>query len=161
MKSVYTKTTINMATKLFLVLALSYLACSETANFLQVEQDPAALSKEIINYIMGDVGKGAAKPDDAYFNILDMVEDGTIYEEDGMPALARLEIILNERGIPFFLQNFADKILEEIIVDVGNCEATFGQADAQGRVMVNAGTITQDKYEMFMINLRLLDLSRC
>ena len=110
---------------------------------------------------MGDVGKGAAKPEDAYFNILDLVEDGTIYEEDGLPALARLEIILNDRGIPFFLQNFADKILEEIIFDVGNCDATFGQADAQGRVMVNAGTITQDRYEMFMINLRLLDLTKC
>lgn len=153
-----------MAFKVLLLLALTYSACAlslfKSTNFLQ-QQDPADLSKEIINYIMGDVGKGAAKPDDAYFNILDMVEDGTIYEEDGIPALARLEAILREKGIPFFLQNFADKILDEILFDVGNCDATFGQADAQGRVMVNAGTITQETYERFMINLRVIDLTRC
>lgn len=128
-------------------------------NFLQ--QDPASLSKEIIAYIMGDVSKGAATPDDAYFNIMDMVEDGTIFQEDGMPAMSELEIIMRTRGIPFFLQNFADKILEEILFDVGNCDATFGQADAQGRVMVNAGTITQEVYDRFMTNLRLIDCSRC
>ena len=51
--------------------------------------------------------------------------------------------------------------MDEIIVDVGNCEATWAQANSQGQVMIGAGTITQETYEAFMIRLNALDLSGC
>lgn len=102
-----------MALKVLALLALVFTVSAANlkfapTNFLQ--QDPAALSKEIIAYIMGDVSKGAATPDDAYFNIMDMVEDGTIFEDDGLPAMSELELIMRARGIPFFIQDFAPRI---------------------------------------------------
>ena len=158
-----------MAFKIIILIVLGIVVQSVTyskfysQNFLQ-QDDPAALSKEIIAYIMGDVRKQAVAPIDAYYNILDMIEDGTIFEVDGNPAIEELEGLIGEDEIPSFIQkrkSFSDKILDEIIVDVGNCEATWAQANSQGQVMIGAGTITQETYEAFMIRLNALDLSGC
>ena len=158
-----------MAFKIIILIVLGIVVQSVTyskfysQNFLQ-QDDPAALSKEIIAYIMGDVRKQAVAPIDAYYNILDMIEDGTIFEVDGNPAIEELEGLIGEDEIASFIQkrkSFSDKILDEIIVDVGNCEATWAQANSQGQVMIGAGTITQETYEAFMIRLNALDLSGC
>lgn len=55
-----------------------------TVKFLQQDSD---LSTEIIDYIMTDVEKGEADPTDAYYNIQDMIDDGTLVAEDGQAAM--------------------------------------------------------------------------
>ena len=69
-----------------------------TAEAERLEAEVVAandLSEEIVDYIMSDVSMGVADPVDAYYNIQDMIDDGTINQQDGSSALASLEPLVN------------------------------------------------------------------
>ena len=150
-----------------LVVLCVLLACASSVKTLKplafLQEADKELSDEILNWIMSDVNNGISDPADAYYNIGDMVDDGTLVPEDGQAAMDSLidlmaidavtatDFVDSEDaydGNIYMLEDttLGEEIVLEIIEDVASGEVTTEQAISQLAVMVEDEWISEEEY---------------